>query len=110
MKLLFDENLSPKLPRLLKDIFPESRHVRDSGLKGKTDWEIWEYARQEGFVIISKDADFLQRSIIHGSPPKVVWLRVGNCTTADLLRLIVSREKEIRLLADEQNESVLVLR
>jgi len=72
MKLLFDENLSPKLPSLLKNEFPGSRHVRDCGLKGKTDREVWEYARREGFMIASKDSDFLQRSIIQGAPPKVV--------------------------------------
>jgi predicted nuclease of predicted toxin-antitoxin system len=53
MKLLFDENLSPKLPSLLKNEFPGSLHVRDCGLKGKTDRELWEYAKRESFSIIS---------------------------------------------------------
>src|SRR5687767_10560996 len=110
MKLLFDENLSPRLPQFLKETFPESRHVRDCALKGKTDREIWEYARREQFVIVSKDSDFLQRSLIHGTPPKVVWLRIGNCTRDDLLRLILSREKEIRELEVEPGHAILVLR
>lgn len=110
MKLLFDENLSPKLPGLLKGKFPGSRHVRECGLKGKTDRQIWDYARGEGFSIVSKDSDFLQRTIIHGPPPKVVWLRIGNCTRDDLLHLIVSREKEILALEGDTAQWILVLR
>jgi predicted nuclease of predicted toxin-antitoxin system len=110
MKLLFDENLSPKLPSLLKGAFPGSRHVRECGLKGKTDREIWEYARSDGFVIVSKDSDFLQRSIIHGTPPKIVWLRIGNCTREMLLQLLLRREGEINSLEADPNQSILVLR
>ena len=58
MKLLFDQNLSPRLPRLLADLYPDSVHVRAIGLREATDSEIWEYAKQHGFVIVSKDSDF----------------------------------------------------
>ncbi len=61
MKLLFDENLSPKLPRLLADRFPGSNHVRDCGLRGAPDEQIWEYARDHGYTIVSKDSDFYPR-------------------------------------------------
>lgn len=53
MKLLFDENLSPKLPPLVTATFPESQHVREFGLKGRTDEEIWDFAKINGFTIIS---------------------------------------------------------
>jgi predicted nuclease of predicted toxin-antitoxin system len=53
MKLLFDENLSPKLPSLLQNQFPGSVHVRDCGLKGGADQAIWEYARANGFTLVS---------------------------------------------------------
>lgn len=89
MKLLFDQNLSPRLPRLLADIYPESIHVREVGLREADDSEIWQYAKANGFAIVSKDSDFQQRSLLAGAPPKFVWLRVGNCTvkrTEDLLR------------------------
>jgi predicted nuclease of predicted toxin-antitoxin system len=79
MKLLFDQNLSPRLPHQLSDLYPESRHVRDLDLHHATDTEVWEYARRNGFVIVSKDSDFQQRSLFHGHPPKFIWLRVGNC-------------------------------
>jgi predicted nuclease of predicted toxin-antitoxin system len=89
MKLLFDQNISPRLPRLLADIYPESVHVREIGLREADDSAIWEYAKTNEFVRVSKDSDFQQRSLLQGAPPKFIWLRVGNCTvkrTEDLLR------------------------
>lgn len=89
MKLLFDQNLSPRLPMTLADIFHDSVHVREVGLRDAADSVIWDYAKQHGFAIVSKDADFQQRSLLYGSPPKFIWLRVGNCpvrTIENLLR------------------------
>ena len=89
MRLLFDQNLSPQLPRRLGDIYPDSSHVREVGLRDADDTIIWEYAKLNGYAIVSKDSDFQQRSLLKGSPPKFIWLRVGNCTvkkTEELLR------------------------
>ena len=80
MKLLFDQNLSPQLPRLLADIYADSTHVREVGLREADDSEIWDYAKTNGYAIVSKDSDFQHRSLLRGSPPKFIWLRVGNCT------------------------------
>ncbi len=109
MKLLLDENLPPGLARQLVAAFPGTVHVRDCGLLGRTDAEVWEHARAHHFAIVSKDSDFNQRSLLHGHPPKVVWLRLGNCTTRQVLNLLLSHEQDI--LAHETNtvESVLVL-
>ena len=109
MKLLFDENLSPKLPRLLATLFPGSMHVRECGLLGHTDEEVWEYARANGFAIISQDSDFQQRSLLYGHPPKLVWLRIGNCTRQQLTHLITTHEQDIHALDADPFESVLVL-
>ena len=108
MKLLFDENLSPKLPQLLRSQFPGSAHVRDCGLKGGTDQAIWEYARTNGFTLVSKDSDFRQRSLSAGAPPKLVWLCLGNCTRNDLLDLLLKHEDDIRSL-ESSSELVLLL-
>ncbi len=108
MKLLFDENLSPKLPRLLESQFPGSAHVRDCGLKGHPDDAIWNYARANGFTVVSKDGDFYQRSLLLGAPPKLVWLCVGNCTRQQLLELLLKHENDIRSL-ESAPESVLLL-
>jgi predicted nuclease of predicted toxin-antitoxin system len=89
MKLLFDQYLSPRLPRLLADIYAESIHVREVNLRDADDSEIWEYAKANGYAIVSKDSDFQQRSLLRGAPPKFIWLRVGNCSvkrTEELLR------------------------
>ena len=94
MKLLFDENLSPRLPRLLSEQFPGSVHVRDCGLKGAPDGAIWAYAKANGHAIVSKDSDYLERSLLYGSPPAVVFLRIGNCTR-ETLRLLLLRNAGI---------------
>lgn len=81
MKLLLDENLSPRLVAAIDDLYPGSIHVRECGLESTPDDEVWQYAKENGFVIVSKDSDFSERSVLRGSPPKVIWLRIGNCTT-----------------------------
>jgi predicted nuclease of predicted toxin-antitoxin system len=108
MKLLFDENLSPKLPRLVAASFFDSQPVRELGLKGMTDEDIWVFAKANGFKITSKDKDFYQRALLYGSPPKFVWLCIGNCTRGDLLSLIQRHEQDI-LAFDASAESVLIL-
>jgi predicted nuclease of predicted toxin-antitoxin system len=109
MKLLFDENLSPKLPPLLAASFPGSIHVRDCGLKGSTDDAIWSYAYANGFTLVSKDSDFCQRSILYGQAPKLVWLRIGNCTRDKLLSLLKSHEQDLNAFETDPSEFVLVL-
>jgi predicted nuclease of predicted toxin-antitoxin system len=84
MKLLFDHNLSYKLVGRLADLFPDSVHVRNVNLHAADDRTVWEHARANGFAIVSKDEDFHQLSFLYGTPPKVVWVRLGNCTTADI--------------------------
>jgi predicted nuclease of predicted toxin-antitoxin system len=109
MKLLFDQNLSPRLTRLLADIYSESVHVREVGLREADDVAIWQYAKLNGYVIVSKDSDFQQRSLLHGAPPKFIWLRVGNCTvkrTEDLLR---SYSAAVRTFDLDDSKSHLML-
>lgn len=108
MKLLFDENLSHKLPQLIGQYFPDSKHIREVGLKGHTDEQIWEYAKANGYALVSKDKDFYQRALLYGAPPKFIWLCLGNCTRADLLNLIHRHEQHILTFATSP-ESVLIL-
>lgn len=109
MKPLFDENLSPKLPRLLATLFPGSVHVRECGLLGQTDEDVWEYARTNSFTIVSKDSDFQQRCLLYGHPPKLVRLRIGNCTRTQVIQLITAHEQDIHALDADPFESVLDL-
>ena len=89
-RLLFDENLSHFLVDLLAADFPGSAHVRDCGMKGADDADVWRYAAQNGFTIVSKDGDLHQMSLLYGAPPKVIWLRVGNCRTDEVLAATVA--------------------
>ena len=103
MRLLFDHNVSPWLCVALADLFPHSIHVREIGLCQANDATIWDYAAKHGFGIVTKDADFRQRSFVLGHPPKIVWLRVGNCSTKDIEALLRRRSVEIEaFLANEQ--------
>ena len=97
MRLLFYENLSPKLVEEVGAEYPGSVHVRSVGLRGAADGRIWEYARSQNLTIISTDNDIRQRSFLEGAPPKVVWLEGGNAGTVALAELL--RREQVRLLA-----------
>lgn len=84
MKILFDQNLSRKLVVRLADIFPGASHVQLHGLTEASDSEIWEFAKIEGFCIVTQDADYFERSRLYGSPPKIIWLRCGNAPTSQV--------------------------
>ncbi len=109
MKLLFDENLSPRLVQLLADLFPESVHVRDVGLKTSDDQSVWLYAQNNQFIIVSKDADMHQRSFVFGSPPKVVWVRLGNCSTTDVANLLRRHHGTLEVFESDELASFLSL-
>lgn len=110
MKLLLDQNLSHFLAANLCDVFPGSGHLRDFGLQAADDEAVWQFARDQGYAILSKDIDFHQMSFLRGWPPKVIWLNVGNCTTAHIESIV--RANVIRVLAFDRDPiaSFLVLR
>jgi len=95
LKLLFDENLSFRLARMLADLFPASIHVQDVGLERSDDEAIRSYAVEHGFAIVTKDADFAEHCLVKGAPPKVVWIRRGNCSTATAESLLRVHREEI---------------
>ena len=109
MKLLLDENVSPRLVAALSDAFPGSVHVRDVGLARATDAAIWVYARDHGLTILSKDSDFHQMSFLRGPPPKVIWIRRGNCSTAQIEALLRSSRTEIHAFGADGEAAFLAL-
>lgn len=109
MKLLFDENLVPSLALKLADIFPQSEHVDRIGLGAAQDREVWEYARKHHYTLVSKDSDFHELSLLYGAPPKVVWIRRGNCTTSQIELILRNKLEDIRLLADNTESTYLVI-
>ena len=109
MKLLFDHNLSRVLVERLRDIFPDSQHVLDAHLESQQDIDIWNYAERNGFIIVTKDADFHQFSVTRGHPPKVIWLRIGNRPTQAVADLLRNRQGDIREFAEIESESLLTV-
>ncbi len=109
MKLLFDQNLSPQLSRLLQDIYPGSVHVGEVGLRDSGDSRIWDYAKLNGFTIVSKDSDFQQRSLLYGFPPKFIWLRVGNCRAKLIEELLRRHSAAIHTFEQDPIKSHLML-
>lgn len=109
MRLLFDQNLSSRLPRFLHDLYPGSIHVREVGLQAAEDPIVWEYAKDHGFVIVSKDSDFQQRSLLFGAPPKFVWLRIGNCSVQESAELLRRHSVSIHTFALDPAHSHLML-
>ena len=109
MKLLFDQNLSRTLVDALREVIPDCQHVIALGLDTATDREIWECARENDYVIVSKDSDSRQLAFLHGPPPKIVWLRVGNASTATALRVLTNHEAATEALTISDDEALLVL-
>lgn len=109
MKLLFDANISHKLVRNLATEYPDSAHVRDVGLRGAEDRQVWDHARTQGFIIVSKDIDFRERSYVEGFPPKVIWLDVGNARTAAVAKLLRDERERVERFEQSDETSVLIL-
>jgi predicted nuclease of predicted toxin-antitoxin system len=107
MKLLFDQNLSHHLVAMLAAEFPGSLHVRQVGLASASDSTVWAYAASQGLAIVSKDSDFQQRATTMGFPPKVIWVRLGNCPTSAVAALLRSRVAD--LVAFEANPAASFL-
>lgn len=109
MKLLFDQNLSPALVNRLADLYPSSSHTQSAGLDCASDDQVWEYARLNEFVIVSKDEDFNNLSVLRGTPPKVIWRQIGNCTTTQVKALFRVRFAEIEAFEQDPAAGTLVL-
>jgi len=103
MKLLFDQNISYRIIKNLSNSFPEAKHISQVGLLDSTDTGIWEYARQNGFCIVTFDSDYYDLSIVRGSPPKIIWLRIGNATTQRIAELLIDNLELISLFISDKN-------
>lgn len=102
MKLLLDQNISRKLLKELNNLFPKSSHVCLLDLHQASDEEVWNYARDNGFVIVTRDSDFNERSLVYGYPPKVIWLRTGDTSTKNIKRLLVRHRQDILMFEKDR--------
>lgn len=102
MRLLLDQNLSFKLGQQLAPYFAGTEHVKLLGLDGADNLQIWQYAKEHGLTIVTQDADFELLAQFRGFPPKIIWLRCGNTSTANIRDLLVSHHQLIAaFVADE---------
>lgn len=109
MTLLFDQNLSRRLPVLLAAEYPASQQVFTAGLDKADDRAVWEYAKANGLAVVSKDGDFLALATRLGSPPKFIWLRVGNGPTRQVEPLLRTRRIDLVAFLADPSAGVLVL-
>ncbi len=71
------------------------------------DEEVWDYAKRFEYIICTKDSDFHESSLLLGFPPKVIWIRRGNCSTKEIEEILTRHHKEIHDLS--QNEEIAFL-
>jgi predicted nuclease of predicted toxin-antitoxin system len=109
VKLLLDQNLSPRLVNRLVDLYPDSSHVYLIGLDTAPDSIIWEYARDNEFIIVTRDADFSDLNVMLGYPPKVIWIRRGNCRTGEIESILRSKYGAVESLAEDEGVGILTL-
>ena len=109
MKLLLDENLSDRIVYKIIDLYPGSEHVKTLALTNTDDGIIWEYAKANNFMVVSKDSDFHQRSLLYGHPPKFVYLRIGNSSTSKIVGILRDDFDIIIQFGSAESESILVL-
>lgn len=109
MKLLIDQNMSPKLVERLSDLYPDSVHVSMVGIDRALDKAVWDFALQHDFLIVTKDVDFSELGILFGFPPKVIWIRRGNCSTQTIEQILRDNFAAIQTLEQSPETGILTL-
>lgn len=110
MKLLFDQNLSPRLVEALADRFPGSAHVAAFGLDRAGDRDVASFASANGFAVVTKEAGVGDLSLVVADFPRVVWIQRGNCSTREIARLLREHAEAVRALESDAEASVLLIR
>ena len=109
MTLLFDQNISFRLCKKIKKMYPDAYHVFNVMLKDAPDSQIWQYAKQNSCCIVTYDSDFENLITLYGSPPKVIWLRTGNKSTSDLIEIFQVNQKSIQDFLSNPTLDMLVI-
>lgn len=106
MKLLFDQNISQRILKVLPEIYSGSTHVKMEGLINSPDRYIWEFAKKNGFIIVTQDSDFNELNSLFGFPPKIIWIRTGNLKTQFIINILIDNYLDILKFADNKNFGV----
>jgi len=107
--LLIDNNLSPKLTGRLRHIFPGIAHVQDFGLGASDDADVWDFAKVNGFHILTKDRDFNYLLLSRGFPPKVIRLDCGNVSTKQIEALLLREVSDIQIFIANHTYGLLII-
>jgi predicted nuclease of predicted toxin-antitoxin system len=107
LKLLLDQNLSYRLLARLDSLFPGSSQIHRLGMEHADDTVIWQFARENGFAIVTKDSDFYERSLVHGYPPQIIWLKCGNVPTQQAQEILLRSAEVISLFLREGKAACL---
>ncbi len=103
MKLLFDQNISFRILNSLPNQFEGSSHIKKENLTNSKDFEIWEFAKKNDFIIVTQDSDFNDFNLLYGFPPKIIWIRTCNSKTLAIVTLLIDHYNELDLfLKDEK--------
>ena len=109
MKLLFDQNLSRRLPDRLNDLYPNSTQAIAAGLETAADREVRSYAASNEFIIVTRDRDFVELDVLYGAPPKTIWIARPNLSTRDYEQLLRSMHEQIEAFASDVTRTLLVI-
>ena len=107
MKLLFDQNISPRIVKHLEKEFPLAQQVRHLGLEDSSDNELFEFAKQNDYTIVTFDSDFVDLNVVKGFPPKIIWIRTGNLTTKAIAELLNENIETMQNFLDSDEQSIL---
>ena len=107
MKLLLDENISYRIIKYLKIHFPDSAHVKSIKKQRITDREIWEYAKQHDYLIVTYDEDFYEWQQLNDFPPYVIWLRFGNTPTKYIANKLTQHKDDILKMVSDESKGVI---
>ena len=106
MKLLLDENLSRRIVPFIQDGYPDSTQVALIGMEQAHSSN----AIDNGYVMTTKDADFYEMNLLYGSPPKIIWLKIGNQSKAATIKTLLNNYHVIeRALFHDNNDHIEIL-
>ena len=109
MNLLFDQNISPRILKILPQQFSNCQQVRFVGLEDSSDFEIFQFARKNDFAVVTFDSDFVDLNAMHGTPPKIVYLNTGNLTTSNVSELLTDNILRIQHYLNSESDHILEL-
>ena len=107
VKLLFDQNLSYRLVARLQNLYPDSMHIAALDMDTSSDKEVWQYAKKEGFSIVTKDSDFNDMATLYGFPPHIIWLRLGNSRIEAVQEVLEKHYEKICEILQENETGII---